>query len=183
MAFTYDVSMFKETFEHEFTWLSGFMRNVHKFAQKTAVYCPNLPAGERSISYAKLNARANQLAHALQARGVTKNDIIMFMLLNSPEFIYTYVAAHKLGAIACPVNYRQSSGELSAILEDSRPAIFIYDDSVAKTVRSAFELSEFQPTHLVCVHGRSEKLSYESENLCARDFYALVKGMSRENPV
>ena len=37
MNYTYDITMFKETFESEFTWLSGFMRNVSRFADKTAL--------------------------------------------------------------------------------------------------------------------------------------------------
>ena len=28
---TYDDTMFRETFEHHFTWLNGFMRNVTRF--------------------------------------------------------------------------------------------------------------------------------------------------------
>lgn len=31
MEFTYNVDMFKETFETSFTYLQGFMRNVHRF--------------------------------------------------------------------------------------------------------------------------------------------------------
>ena len=31
MNLTYDSKMFRETFESEFTWLNGFMRNVDAF--------------------------------------------------------------------------------------------------------------------------------------------------------
>ncbi len=30
-TYTYDVRMFKETFEYGFTYINGFMRNVHRF--------------------------------------------------------------------------------------------------------------------------------------------------------
>ena len=30
MNLTYDSQMFRETFESEFTWLNGFMRNVRR---------------------------------------------------------------------------------------------------------------------------------------------------------
>ena len=34
MSYTYDITMFKDTFEHEFTWLNGFMRNVRRLVTK-----------------------------------------------------------------------------------------------------------------------------------------------------
>ena len=40
MARTYDDRMFIETFEHEYTWLNGFMRNVARYAEKTALIDP-----------------------------------------------------------------------------------------------------------------------------------------------
>ena len=40
MAYTYDISMFQETFESEFTWLNGFMRNVRRFGYRMAAIDP-----------------------------------------------------------------------------------------------------------------------------------------------
>ena len=40
MQFTYDTDMFVKTFESEFTWLNGFMRNVRRFGNRTAVIDP-----------------------------------------------------------------------------------------------------------------------------------------------
>ena len=31
---TYDDKMFIETFEHQYTWLNGFMRNVRRYGKK-----------------------------------------------------------------------------------------------------------------------------------------------------
>ncbi|MBQ7738206.1 MAG: AMP-binding protein [Desulfovibrionaceae bacterium] len=179
MAFTYDVTMFKETFEHEFTWLQGFMRNVHRFGDRRALYSPS---DGQSWTYKELNASSNQLAHALQASGVGKNDIVMFMLFNSPEFVFTYIACHKIGAICCPVNYRQSSGELAAIMGDSRPHVFIFDASFNKTVRSALELSEYNPRYLISVNPK-DYVPREGENQRWIDFSHYVSGLSQNDPL
>ena len=40
MELTYDCEMFKKTFESEFTWLNGFMRNVRRFGYKNAAFDP-----------------------------------------------------------------------------------------------------------------------------------------------
>lgn len=37
---TYDVRMFRDTFENDFTYLNGFLRNVHRFNERTALTCP-----------------------------------------------------------------------------------------------------------------------------------------------
>ncbi|MBO4368823.1 MAG: acyl--CoA ligase, partial [Desulfovibrio sp.] len=179
MSYSYDVTMFKETFEHEFTWLNGFLRNVHRFANQGALFSP---LDNTSWTYKELNEASNRLAHAMQADCVGKNDCIMFMLFNSPEFIFTYIAGHKLGAINCPVNYRQSSGELAAIMEDSRPVVFLYDASMAKIVRSALELSVYKPKRLICVNRFSEPQRFESDNLCAVLYDDYIRGMRSDNP-
>ena len=63
---TYDVSAFRAVFERSFTWISGFLRNVRRFGEKTAVI--DLASG-RTWTYAALNRDANRLANALQAAG------------------------------------------------------------------------------------------------------------------
>ena len=37
---TYNATMFKETFQNDFTYLNGFLRNVHRFEERTALICP-----------------------------------------------------------------------------------------------------------------------------------------------
>ena len=116
--------MFRDTFETRFTYLNGFLRNVSRFGTRPALHDP---LSGRRWTYRELNAEANRLAHALRADGVGKNDVVMFALLNSPEFVFCYLAAHKIGAIACPVNYRQGAGEIALVIDDSRPKAFFYD--------------------------------------------------------
>lgn len=148
MAFTYDVTMFRETFEHEFTWLNGFMRNVSRFPNRRAATCT---FSNRTWTYTELNADANRLAHAMRKAGAKKNSVIMYMLCNSPEFLFCYLAGHKLGGIGCPVNYRQAAGELAAIFDDSRPDFFIYEEKFSATVLQALSLASFRPGTIVVV--------------------------------
>ena len=149
--FTYDVSMFRETFESEFTYLNGFLRNVSRFGDAPALHDPQ--SGCR-WTYRELNAEANRLAHALRADGVGKNDVILFALLNSPEFVFCYLAAHKIGAIACPVNYRQGAGEIAQMLDDSRPKVFVYDGEFGVLSNEACRIAEHHPTRVIMVESR-----------------------------
>ena len=144
--YSYDVSMFRETFETQYTYLNGFLRNVHRFGNRPALHDPK--SGCR-WTYKELNAAANRLAHALRAHGVGKNDVVMFALLNSPEFIFFYLAAHKIGAIACPVNYRQGAGEIALVLEDSCPKVFAYDAQFPSLCQHALKLSSHSPSRTI----------------------------------
>ena len=39
-TYTYDVSMFRETFETQYTYLNGFLRNVSRFGDRPALRSP-----------------------------------------------------------------------------------------------------------------------------------------------
>ncbi len=157
-AYTYDAGGFRQVFESRFTWLNGFLRNVRRFGNKAALFDP---LSGRGWTYETLNAEANRLAHALKESGVQKNDVIMFALLNSPEFVFCYLAAHKTGAIACPVNYRQGAGEMALVIDDSRPKVFIYHDRFKKLAEDALSLCK-NPPGTALIAGPSGKGSYES---------------------
>ena len=168
LQYTYDVTMFRETFESEFTYLNGFMRNVSRFANAPALNDP--PSGRR-WTYRALNEDANRLAHALHEDGVSKNDVVMFTLLNSPEFVFCYLAAHKVGAIACPVNYRQGAGELALVIDDSRPKVLVYDTAFGELTRQALELAEHKPQRVVMVDERRE-LTAPTGEISYQDYVA-----------
>lgn len=139
---SYDVDNFRNIFEHEFTWLNGFMRNVRKFSGKPALSDPETG---RRWTYGELDRDANCLANALLANGAAKGGVIMYMLHNSPEFALCYVAGHKAGIISSPINFRLAPGEVAALLEDSRPEFFVYGGEFADVARKAIEMSAWKP--------------------------------------
>ncbi|EOQ35272.1 class I adenylate-forming enzyme family protein [Butyricicoccus pullicaecorum] len=150
-GYTYDVSMFRDTFETQYTYLNGFLRNVARFGDAPALHDPQ---SGRRWTYRQLNAQVNQLAHAMRQDGVGKNDVVMFALLNSPEFIFCYLAAHKVGAIACPVNYRQGAGEIALVIDDSRPKVFVYDAQFGTLSQDALALAEHKPDRVLVAGGQ-----------------------------
>ncbi len=87
---------------------------------RTALIC-----GEVELTFAQLDARANQRARLLQAHGVLANDFVTVALANGPEFYETIFAIWKLGATPNVVSAALARPELEAILELVRPRIFI----------------------------------------------------------
>lgn len=148
MSYTYDITMFKDTFEHEFTWLNGFMRNVRRFGYKTAMVDPQK---EQIWTYEELNKDANRFANALKASGVKKNDTILYLLPNSPQFALSYIAPQKIGAINCPANFNLAAGETSLLINHNKPKVFIYDYEYMHEMEQALALCVEKPEVVLMV--------------------------------
>lgn len=99
MGYTYDAENFKEIFEKNFTWLNGFMRNVRRFPDKTAMIDP---LAEQSWTYTELNETCNRLANALQNDGIGKNDVVLFQLFKFSSICILLHCTTKIGGHRLP---------------------------------------------------------------------------------
>ena len=168
------IKTFIKGFQEEYTWLAGFMRNVDRFADKEALVNPS---SEQSWTYKELNAEANKFADAILKAGLKKGDVVMFQLLNCPEFVFAYLACHKTGTVSCPINFRLSSGEIAVTIEDSKPKVFIYDAMNSAVVEQALKISKYKPETVIMVD------SSKAEPIDGTITYSeFVKDASTENP-
>ncbi|MFI6870511.1 acyl-CoA synthetase [Nocardia sp. NPDC050406] len=89
----------------------------------------------RSVTYAELEARANQLAHYLREQGVQPGDKVGIYSRNTIEAVEAMVAVFKARAVMINVNYRYVENELQYIFENSDMAALVverrYTDKVA----------------------------------------------------
>lgn len=170
------LSNFKPVFEAEYTWLNGFMRNVYRFGNREALFFPL--TGE-SWTYNTLNADANKFANALANDGVKKGDVIMYQLLNCPEFVFAYLASHKLGAINCPMNYRLSAGEIALTIDDSQPAVFMYDSCRQDIIEKALAMSKHKPSKVIMIDTDKSKKAPDG----FISYYDYISGQNTENPI
>jgi acyl-CoA synthetase (AMP-forming)/AMP-acid ligase II len=104
--------------------------NLGSFLAKRAQLSPKLEAvieveRGRRFSYAELDARANRIAHVLLAKGVRPGDRVAFLLMNGVEYLESYFAVAKVGAVLVPLNWRLVPEELAFILEDSGSVVLI----------------------------------------------------------
>jgi fatty-acyl-CoA synthase len=80
--------------------------------------------GER-LAYAVLKARADELARALLAVGVSKGDRVAVLLPNRPEWLVVAFAVSKVGAITVGVSTFSTPREIAWILDHCRPAVLV----------------------------------------------------------
>ena len=94
---------------------------------KTAIEC-----GDERVSYADLAARVNQLGRALRERlDVRREERVVLLLLDGPEFLYSFFGAIKIGAVPVPVNTLWTSADYSYLLADTRARVVIVSAELA----------------------------------------------------
>lgn len=97
--------------------------NLHQLVERQAQKSPNhvaLVFGDRQMSYAELNARANQMARLLQARGIKKSDFVGVGLERSFDLIVSILAIMKAGAAYVPLDPAMPATRLDYMVNDSK---------------------------------------------------------------
>ncbi|MDD4200002.1 MAG: class I adenylate-forming enzyme family protein [Eubacteriales bacterium] len=140
--------MFLEVFEHDFTYIEGFKRVVRRQPGKEAMIDP---MQDKSWTYNQLNEDINRFANALNDSGVGIGDVVLFQLPNCPEFVFSYLAPQKIGAIASPANPGFAPGESLVCLNSSRPKAYIYDEKNKDKVLKALAEADEKPELIIMV--------------------------------
>ena len=99
---------------------------------KLALIC-----GERMLTYAELNARANRVANALRSLGVQEGDRVAVMIHNSLEGLEIVAGLSKLAARHVPVNYRLREHEVAYIINDSDANVVVAGPELVQVVEQA----------------------------------------------
>ncbi|KQQ75662.1 hypothetical protein ASF73_07645 [Xanthomonas sp. Leaf131] len=82
----------------------------------------------RSLSYAELDAQANQLAHHLRSLGVGPECRVALCLQRSVEMVIGLLGILKAGAAYVPLDPEYPSERLAYMLADSQPLAVLCDD-------------------------------------------------------
>ncbi|KAK7404297.1 hypothetical protein VNO78_05077 [Psophocarpus tetragonolobus] len=86
---------------------------------------PCLIAGERSYTYGETHLATRKVAASMSKMGIQKGDAIMILLPNSPEFVFYFMAASMLGAIATTANPFYTAAEISKQLAASKAKLVV----------------------------------------------------------
>jgi acyl-CoA synthetase (AMP-forming)/AMP-acid ligase II len=155
-----------ETYSRNFT--SNYLTSaaLHNAAGEVVVW------GDNRLTWKGLNDRVNRLAQALIDKGVKKDDKILFMIHNRPEFLEVNYAVQKCGAIPVPMNYRFTASEIEFQADHCDASIFILEDIWLEQVQKAIpKLKKIK--HYICIGQEcpSDMTGYESmmENYPAED--------------
>lgn len=90
---------------------------------KIAIEC-----GDERVTYQQLFERVNRLGNVLRALGVRMEDRVLLALQDTPEFLYCFFGAIKIGAVPVPVNTYLKPPDFTYLLNDSRARIAIFSE-------------------------------------------------------
>ncbi|UCG83511.1 MAG: long-chain-fatty-acid--CoA ligase [Dehalococcoidia bacterium] len=143
--------------------------NTTEFLMITSSIVPDRAAitfeGKKFL-YADLSDRSNRLANALAEFGVQKGDMVAALQVNCNEFVETYFAVAKLGAIFVPLNFRAKSDELSYMISNCEAkALFVGERYVDMVNAMRAELP--QTKHFICYESKPESMVNYDEVLAA----------------
>ncbi|GAW92965.1 class I adenylate-forming enzyme family protein [Calderihabitans maritimus] len=74
---------------------------------------------DKRVTYAELNARANQFAHAMLEKGFRRGDKVSIILHNCIEFLEIYHGLARIGVVSVPINFRLVPAEREYIINNS----------------------------------------------------------------
>ncbi len=96
--------------------------NLGMYLARSARFWADRPAllfRDRVITYRQLEARSNQLAHALQGLGLQRGDRVAIVSPNRPEIVEFECALYKLGLVKVALNARLAPAELQDALANA----------------------------------------------------------------
>jgi non-ribosomal peptide synthetase component F len=144
-------------------------RCVHELFEAQAARAPDaiaITCEKENLTYAQLNARANQVAHWLQEHGVKPDKLVGLCVERSLDAVVALLGILKAGGAYVPLDPTFPNERLAQILEDSRPEVAITQPAVKQMVSSFAKhtLLMDQPT-LALLSSKNPPSEVQSHNL------------------
>lgn len=134
--------------------------NSRKYANKVA-----LKTEEANYTYRELNDLANKLATALEIEGISAGEKIVLLMPNGIDFVLSYFAVQKVGAIVVPISTKLTALEIQMIYEDAEAHGIIVDEQLVDEVKKASLLGMKISTGLAPTEWLSLSALLESETV------------------
>src|SRR5271157_2134012 len=124
-----------------------FEESTHRYPNNAATIYDG-----KSLTYEALHKAVNSLGNELRSRDIQKGDKVAIMLPNCPEFVISYFAVQKIGAVAVTVNILSTPYELRHLLGNSDAKCLITETPLAKRYE---EIREYIPLckHIITTSG------------------------------
>ena len=119
-----------------------------------------IECGDEQVTYAQLLERTNRVGNVLRQLGVRMEERVVLLLLDSPEFLYSFFGAIKIGAVAVPTNTYLQAQDYEYLLNDSRARVLMVHYSLLPVV-SLIPRERLRYLEQIVVVGGRETGSFE----------------------
>jgi long-chain acyl-CoA synthetase len=150
---------------------------IHQFLEESAEAYPDKIAlihEDIRATYGGINAGANQLARWLREQGFGRGDRVALILENSLEYVVSYYAVLKIGAVASPLSTDLKPDGLNPLLAEIGPKAIISSSRFERLLKTT-DLSIPGLDRIVI---SKPKLAWDSIGLKVLSFEELIKSNS-----
>jgi benzoate-CoA ligase family protein len=91
--------------------------------------------GEERVTYAQLAEAVSRAGNALRRLEIRAEERVAILLLDCPEFAYSFFGAIKMGAVAVPLNTLLKADEYEYLLNDTRAGVLIVSEALLPVVQ------------------------------------------------
>ncbi len=140
---------------------------IEKFNAATLFVDRHIPEGredkvaiyylDEQITYREVQEKVNQTGNALKELGIGLEDRVMLLLLDCPEFAYSFFGAMKIGAVPVPTNTLLKPSDYEYLLNDSRAKVIVVSDELLGNI-TAISDNLIYLRHIIVVGKPAEKL-------------------------
>lgn len=100
--------------------------------------------------YGEINSTVNKLSQALLQYNVKHGDRVGIFLTNRPEFLFTWFASNKVGAIEVPINTAYKDEFLTYILNNSQAKVLVTEAEFVDRIKKVIDELKYLETVIVC---------------------------------
>jgi len=108
------------------------------------------------FEYPRLQALVEKMAASLAASGVKKGDRVALMLPNCPQYVISFFATVRIGAIVTQLNPMYVEREIEHILKDSGAETIIVYEDVYPRVKAVLPETNLENVVVVGFRGEPE---------------------------
>jgi len=98
---------------------------------------------DQTYNYTLVLEKVNRSANMLEGLGVEMENRVMLLVPDSPEMIFSFFGAIKLGAVPIPTNILMKSQDFLYVLNDSRAKVLIVDPVFLPEIEKILDQAAF----------------------------------------
>ena len=95
-----------------------------------------IESDEARVSYRLLGEKVSRFGNALRQLGVRIEERVLLLLLDGPEFAFSFFGAIKIGAVPVPVNTLLKPADYQYILNNSRARVVVVSESLYPQIQA-----------------------------------------------
>jgi benzoate-CoA ligase len=116
---------------------------------------------DQSYTYRQFQENVNRVANVLTEQGVGMENRVMLLLRDTPQMLFSFYGAIKIGAVPIPSNILMKAPDFLYMLNDSRAVVLIVDAVFLPEVEKILDQAVFLKKVIVCGEGDHPHLLFD----------------------